>query len=392
MTTAVINDNAAVETDALRVLIVDLSLGFGGASSRVLTLLKQLPAGSVALAGLENAMVTRYARQYGFPVHIVGKRKTDPMILPNLIRLIRQGHFQVIDTQNIQSKVWASLAAAFTGKTLVSTLNSWYLSEHGGSLKGKVYQRLELMTNWGLDLCILVSTLDYKHAVEHVPANLLALNANAVEMRPEDFPQDKDWLLERFQLPQDVIICTAVGRLVWPKGYPDLIDAVAELTPVLPNLYCLIVGQGELEAELQTQIDTLGLGERVRLVGYLPREDALAIVRASDLFVMPSRHEGTPLALLEAAALEKPIVTTSAGGIPDLVTDGVHALLSAPQNPAAFAQNIRRLCEDSAFRQQLASQARELVAQNFSAKEQAVKMTALYQRACQHSQNRRTQR
>ena len=78
-----------------KTLLMDLSNFYGGASSRVLSMLTRFPSGTAALAGLENGAVTREAKRLGLPVHVLGSRKTDPRILPRLVRLIRTEGVQV---------------------------------------------------------------------------------------------------------------------------------------------------------------------------------------------------------------------------------------------------------------------------------------------------------
>lgn len=119
-----------------KVLLVDLSHQFGGSSTRVLGLLSALPPGQAGLAAIQGSPVFEQAKRMGLIAHPVGKGKTDWRILPNLVRLVREQGYQVLDTQNIQSKFWGSLAALWSGAALVSTLNSWYDFEHGGNWKG----------------------------------------------------------------------------------------------------------------------------------------------------------------------------------------------------------------------------------------------------------------
>jgi hypothetical protein len=133
-----------------KTLIVDLSMQYGGSSSRVLSLLKHLPPSRIALAGIAEGAVTLRAHSIGHAVHIVGTGKFDPSIVFRLVRLVRDEGYQVLDTQNIQSKLWGSLAAGVTGTALVSTIHSWYSAEHGGSWKGRIYQFVENASNSNL--------------------------------------------------------------------------------------------------------------------------------------------------------------------------------------------------------------------------------------------------
>jgi len=152
--------------------------------------------GKVALAGLEAGAITKQARQLGLPVHALGKHKADPRLLSRLTKLIRQECYNVLDSQNIQSKFWANLAALATGTSLVSTLNSWYANEHGKtSLKGKIYTTLELASNQSLDLYITVSEKDRQSLLKAgLPEDKVELIYNAVDTNLAAIPEDPEWL------------------------------------------------------------------------------------------------------------------------------------------------------------------------------------------------------
>src|SRR5512138_1545559 len=188
-----------------RVLVVDLSKKYGGSSSRVLTLMRRAQPGTIALAGLKSGAITQEALQLGLPVHIIASHKADPRILLRLVKVIRRGNYNVLDSQNIQSKFWANLAAMLTGTTLVSTLNSWYANEHGkASRKGKIYTSLELLTNQRLDLYITVSEKDRQSLLKSgLPENKIALIYNAVEVDAYTLTGDPEWLRQKFNLLAD---------------------------------------------------------------------------------------------------------------------------------------------------------------------------------------------
>jgi glycosyltransferase involved in cell wall biosynthesis len=350
-----------------RVLIVDLSKIYGGSSSRVLSLMARANPGSVGLAGLEFGAITRQAIQLGLPVHTVASHKADPRLLFRLVRVIRQGGYNLLDSQNIQSKFWANLAALITRTSLVSTLNSWYANEHGkASIKGGLYTLLELFTNQSLDLYITVSERDRQSLLKAgLPGNKVELIYNAVDASLSNIPGDSEWLKKKFGLPADSVICTAVGRLVPVKGYDILITAVQKIASQVPQLHCLIVGEGECKEELCKQIQRAGLDTRVHLIGYYDRQDAMSILKSSDIFVMSSRYEGTPIALLEAAALGRPILASATGGIPELVQHEEHAILVPPGDSTALAQGLMRITLDREYAQVLGQNAQQRIQQKF---------------------------
>jgi glycosyltransferase involved in cell wall biosynthesis len=371
-----------------RTLIVDLSMTYGGSSSRVLSLLRHLPAGRVALAGLERGAIFQHARSLGFPVHCVGSSKFDPGIVGRLVRLIRKEEFQLLDTQNIQSKLWGSLAAGRTGSALVSTIHSWYAAEHGGTWKGRIYQLIEAVTNRNLDLYISVSPEDHRRLLESgVPEQRICLILNSVDIDPDTVKGYSPWLKQAYDLPDDAIVCSAVGRLVWAKGYDDLIDAFSKLDGKYSNLYCLIIGEGEMRPELEKQISSKGLQKRIHLLGFRKPDEVLSIVKASDFFVMPSRSEGTPIALLEAAALARPCLATRVGGIPDLLVDGDQALLVPPGDQEALVAGLSRLCDEPEFSSHLGHQAQQRVRKEFSIESQIEATVRAYRKAWEYNRH-----
>ncbi len=353
----------------VRTLVVDLSTRFGGASARALGLLKAFPGGETALAGLEESPVTIQARALGIEVHLVGTRKTDPALLFKLMKTIKTHGFHLLDPQNIQSKFWCTLAAMGTGAALVSTLNSWYESELKGSFKGRFYQCLETMTAKGTDLYIVVSRDIRKRLLQKgIPENRIAYIPNAVSL---DLPLKSDtrrWLRKKYHLPDQAFVCCAVGRLVEAKGLHHLINAFSRLSS--PGICCLIVGDGHLRPALLSQIRTAGLDHRVRLAGHQDRKTVLDLVNASDLFVMPSLSEGTPLALLEAAALCRPIIASRVGGIPEMLAHKTHALLIPPGDEQRLARAIRHLHDHPQQAETLARNACQHVTGHFGIKNQ----------------------
>ena len=366
-----------------KVLVVDLSNNYGGSSSRVLSLMTRAKPGSISLAGLKSGAITGQAIKLGLPVHILGSHKADPRLLFHLINVIRQEDYNLLDSQNIQSKFWANLAALITGTTLVSTLNSWYANEHGkASAKGKFYTSLELLSNQSLGLYITVSEKDRQSLLKAgVPAESVELIYNAVDVNLSSVPGDSQWIRQKFELPPNSIICTAVGRLVRVKGYDVLIEAFQNMAAQVPNLFCLIVGEGECKEELSAQIRETGLENRVRLLGYYDRQKTMSILKSSDLFVMPSRYEGTPIALLEAAALARPILASATGGIPELVKHGEHAWLVPPGDSAALAEGLVKLSSDRDYAQRLGQNAQARIQENFDLDSQGNATWKAYEKA-----------
>lgn len=152
---------------------------------------------------------------------------------------------------------------------------------------------------------------------------------------------------------EDVLVAT-VANFREKKDYPTLLAAAAACAGT-KSLHFVAIGHGPLAEEMHALHRQLGLGDRFRFLGY--QADAPATVVAADIFALTSRHEGLPISLLEAMALGVPPVTTSVGGIPEVVTDGVDGVLLPPGDPSRFAATFERLAGDRDRRAELGAAA-----------------------------------
>ncbi|MEZ6136400.1 MAG: glycosyltransferase [Pirellulaceae bacterium] len=169
----------------------------------------------------------------------------------------------------------------------------------------------------------------------------------------------------------------AVGRFVEKKGFSDLVEACMILRSRHVRFNCCIVGSGELESELQTQIRTLDLDAQVRLLGPQPQKVVKQLLRESAVMAAPcingsdGNRDGLPTVLLEAMALGTPCVSTDVTGIPEVIADGVTGLLVDQRDPHALADAITKLLVDSEQRVALATAARELIESRFDVADNA---------------------
>lgn len=170
-------------------------------------------------------------------------------------------------------------------------------------------------------------------------------------------------------------LVVAVGRLHRQKGFDVLIEASMRLSHI-PVPLVAIAGEGPGRAHLEVLIEKLPVPERVRLLG--SRDDAGALAAAADVFCMPSRWEGSPLALHEAMLLGRPIVASRTGGIPSMLGEE-SALLVPPEDPAALAKAIDLLMRDGALARRLGEAAAKAGAAWPDAGDSAASVADLYE-------------
>jgi glycosyltransferase involved in cell wall biosynthesis len=157
-------------------------------------------------------------------------------------------------------------------------------------------------------------------------------------------PEHRASMRRDLGLADDDIVVGAVGRLEHQKRFDLLMEVLAALRPRHPQLRLLIVGDGGLKDELLATCQRLGLGEVCVFLGH--RNDVPQLHHAFDVFVQASDHEGSPNVVLEAMALETPIVATDVGGTTETITPGEHGLIVPAGNRAALAGGIERVLSD----------------------------------------------
>jgi glycosyltransferase involved in cell wall biosynthesis len=140
----------------------------------------------------------------------------------------------------------------------------------------------------------------------------------------------------------------------------------------------VLAGEGDEGAERRHLAAALGIGARVCFTGALPRAQVLALMRRARLFVLPSRREGLPYALLEAGIAGTPTVATAVGGVGEIVAADETGLLVPPEDPEALAAAIRRLLVDEGLRRRLAAALQARVRAEFSSTAMADSYLDLY--------------
>lgn len=148
------------------------------------------------------------------------------------------------------------------------------------------------------------------------------------------------------------------------KRVTDLIDIIRTVVDDLPKTHLVIVGDGPSRIDVERKIERLNLCNNVHLLGV--RSNMQEILCGADAFLLNSTLEGMPLVLLESMACEVPVVTTPAGGVPELVRPGVDGIVTKGFEPDEFAQEVIKILENDSLRSKLAKAGRKRVVENFS--------------------------
>ncbi len=245
---------------------------------------------------------------------------------------------------------------------------------------------LTLMASWGLGIPVVVSERNDPREYSIGPAwsvlrSVFYRHADAIVVQSCAI---RDWVLKLPGIKAAYVIpnpmrpisseskpaskphtsthaIVAMGRLVEQKGFDILVEAFSRCAAKYSDWSLVILGEGPQRTRLESVAADLGIRDRVHLVGQVREPDT--ILKGADLFVLSSRYEGFPNALVEAMACQLPVVSTdcSSGGPRDIIRDGVDGILVPPKDVAALAIAMERLMADREERQRLGRRAGEVV-------------------------------
>ncbi len=299
----------------------------------------------------------------------------------DLARLLSSEKIDILHTHGGVAGLFGRRAArAARTPVVVHTLHGIHYLHYRNPVLRRVYIGLERALSRTTSAVVCVSEADFALARKFrlAPEDRLRLIRNGVAL----FDQFKDAarlrvldeLCVRLKLRAPVI--GTVARLHRQKGVVYFIRAADAVLRRKPSATFVVVGGGPLEKRIKDEVARRGLGDRVILAG--ERADALDLLSAFDLFVLPSLWEGLPLVLIEAAALGKPIIATNIDGSREIIRDGETGLLVPPADSAALSGAILRLLDDEGLARRLADKAKKEIPPAFSLKEMVAGTERLY--------------
>lgn len=279
--------------------------------------LSRRPDVDVLLATAGRGQLARVARQAGVPVHgLWWRMAVDPRALAGIARLIRNFRPDVIHAHDSHS-----LFAALFCRSLPNLPWSWKAASDAPVIGSRrVDFHVKRISNWHRAARVIAVSDGVKRVLVQD-----GVNERDVVVIPDGIDPDEvranalraPDIRRRLGLPDHAPLAVNVAALVDHKDQRTLIRAAAYARDRAPRLHWVIAGAGPLREALQQEIANLGVGDIVHLVGYVDLVDAL--IREARVFVMSSTEEGMGSVVLQALALERPVVATRAGGLPEIV-------------------------------------------------------------------------
>lgn len=333
---------------------------------------------SLAHLATQEGATALFMRELMQPV----RPASDARSLARLRRIIRRFRPHVIHTHTAKAGFLGRQAAVLSGRArpvLVHTFHGHVLEGYFGAARSALYRRLERRLGRGTDALIGVSqaTVDDLVRLGVAPPDRFRVVRLGLDL--DRFARIDDGVRanarEMLGAASGEIVCTFVGRIAPIKRVGLLIDSFASAHSVKPELRLWVVGDGEERSLLERRATALGLGDSVRFFGY--RGDLESIWAASDIAVLTSRNEGTPVSLIEAAAAGLPAVSTDVGGVRESLAPEA-AVFVPPEEGALIASGLLELAADPDGRRSKGVAARKHALAHFAIDRLATEIDALY--------------
>lgn len=332
------------------VLLAITELDIGGAERALAALATGLNRGRWAphvVALGPEAPLAAPIRAGGVPVTCLDADNRRPLrTLARLAGVIRQQRPALVQSFLFHANVATRLAALLAGPPQPWLVGGIRVAEHQRGWH-RTLERLTFRLGTGA-VCVSEGVRRFSQATGRLPADRLCVIPNGVDPAPFEAATTVD--RSSLGVPDDAVLALYVGRLDRQKGLPILLDALARILPTRPDLHLALAGAGpERDALHALSAADPSLSARVHWLG--PRPDVPALLKASDLLVLPSLWEGMPNVVLEAMASGRPVVATAVEGTSSLVLPGRTGWLVPPADPTALASALLDAAADPARRQ-----------------------------------------
>ncbi len=363
----------------LRILHLGSPTGLYGAERWILALIKHLDPGKIEslVAAIKDepelgVPLCNEAGKLGFKTHVFeAYGKANISAIKQLRNFIKENKIDILHTHGYKTDLIGLLATILTPCRIVATPHGW---TQNPDLKLQCYETIDRLIFPFMDSVVSLSEGLYSSLMS-IPGikRKLYLILNGVDLAEIDnINQTSDQITSLKE--QGYFIIGYIGRLVHGKGLDILLRAVSKLKSVAWQL--VLIGEGEQRTELENLAQYLGIKDSVHFLGF--REDRISFLKGFDVFVLPSRSEGTPRCLMEAMASRIPAIASDIPGCRVLIEHGNTGMLFPVDDAEALAKRIEEVAASKALRESMSTAAREFVEQKFSAKRMAREYELLY--------------
>jgi glycosyltransferase involved in cell wall biosynthesis len=370
---------------ARRIAVCHVASGdrWAGAESQLaglLTALQRVDDLSVSAIFLNEGRLAAEARQAGVEVCVFPEAEWSFLkICSEASRFVRSKRIQVLHSHRYKENLIAALVARRCHVPVHVSSSHGAPEPFAGSkhYKQRGIQLLDgLMARYSTDLVVSVSEDLRRQLIRHIPFAKVVTVYNGIDERQVFSALTVAEAKRRLGIPPDYGVVGTVGRLDPVKRLDIFLAAAQEIVSSEANTKFVIAGEGDEEQTLRRLTHDLQLDDQVLFLGH--RDDVFDVLRAMDVLVFCSDHEGLPMALLEALYLGVPVVARPVGGIAEVIQNGVSGVFVDSSDPRALAKECVNVLRDADGRKRMAEAGIRLVSAKFTAGNSAAEVARLY--------------
>lgn len=323
------------------------------------------------------------------------KRKFSPfsdlVAFFNLFFYFKREKFHIVHTHSLKPEFYGQIAAKLARvPIIINTLHGFDFSEDDSFLKKKFFIFLERIAAKCSDLIFSIGRKIIARAIKEKIGKVesfkyLGRDIDTDRFNPQRFPEK--FILEKkieLGLEPNKKVIGIVARLVKEKGYFDLFEALKTVVQKFPDVMLMVIGPEEPEKKDAFSYDIIknyNIEKNVIFLG--ERNDVDDLYALMDIFVLPTHREGLGAAILEASAMEKPVIATDIGGCPETIDDGETGILIPAKNPGKIAEALIFLLENPEKAREMGKKGRNKIIEEFSLSVVLNRMKNEYQRIIQ---------
>ena len=310
----------------------------------------------------------------------------DLWTLIQLTAFLKKQHYDIIHTHNSKAGFIGRLAARLAGvPVIIHTVHGFAFHDQEPIWRQVLFRALESAASRWCDKMIFISQplIDWALRERIVNKDKIIKIYSGIELDQfQPVTKDiKNQIRTKWGLgPHDSVI-GIVSKLWEGKGHAVLIEAFQEIKNRINEAKLVIVGEGYLQDHLSDLVQRYGLNESVLFTGF--QKNVSEIIATFDVAILPSFFEGMGRVLLEAMAMEKPVVASRVGGIPDLVDDGLNGFLISPGDVKELSDAIMKVLTDKDMADHMGKQGRKKVTDQFSAETMVQSIEKIYTQCLQ---------
>jgi L-malate glycosyltransferase len=356
---------------------------WGGAEAQVTTLVRALSKRrdiDLCAILLNEGRVADELRACAIDLKVIPERRNSFWKIVSQARAFLRGRdIQVLHAHRYKENlIGALLALGEPGMCLVKTQHGRPETLTGfAGVKQRLAHAVDRATmRRATDKVISVSSQLTGYLKQYVSSERVAVIPNGIDLAEVKCDLSPAEAKERIAISQDAPVVGFVGRIERVKRLDLFVQTAAQIRTQLPRTKFVVAGNGREEMTLRQLVANEGLDTSFILLGH--RQDTCELLRAMDLLLLTSDHEGLPMVVLEAMALGTVVVAHEVGGIPEIVTDRQTGLLFNDRSPSAIARLCVSTLQNARLRESLARAARKVIESQYAAEHNGARVFELY--------------